>query len=98
MNIITYLCNNINEINSYSELLQNILDDFQTEFKRLKLLKSLGCFIFPDEYIVGQRFEVAKSTKVKSKNITAQFISLSEPLKKFFELPHTFQRTLNYFE
>lgn len=98
----------IKESNSQIQLETNIQKIFHetqlktssiTEWNLLNLFKSLGTFIEPTEYLLGEIPEFRKKNNTRRlvmKEVFAQFIPIRNVLKNFFELPNIFEETKNY--
>lgn len=75
------------------------LDDFSSEYKRIKYLRDAGVLIAPEKFIVGARYDFKKQngkrlyTNVHS---YAHFIPLRAVLHQFFSLPQLLVNTLSY--
>ncbi|KAF2902500.1 hypothetical protein ILUMI_03687, partial [Ignelater luminosus] len=72
-----------------------LFDTLHTEHNRFKLLKQSGNFIELVNVAVGQRLELI-GQKTVQKSVTVQYISISEILKRLFELPNVFEETMDY--
>lgn len=79
------------------DVLTNVLETFNSEHLRLKLLKESGCYIPPEEIVIGEHIEQTSSNcEPHHKTVTAAFIPLRHVLKSFFQLPNVFQFTNNF--
>lgn len=89
----------IQEIVTMFEMMENPFDTLNTEYKRLKYLCDKGYYFEPQSYIIDRSF-AAVNTKEglrgKMINISGQFIPPRWTLKKFFELPDALPATLRY--
>ncbi|CAH0546898.1 unnamed protein product [Brassicogethes aeneus] len=97
----TFKCNEniVISIQSYFHVLQNPFTDLSSEYKRFKYFQESGHFIKPQEFIIG--LNTRKRTKdcssiVDNKSSKGILIPLRENLKKIFELPNVFNKTIEY--
>lgn len=71
-----------------------------TEYMRLKKFEDSGNFILPENILLGaiSGTEVINGERqINAQNVYAQFVPTRKVLKKFFELPTVFQRTMLYY-
>ena len=86
--------------------IQAIFQKFATPFRKMKTekqrfsqFKNYNTFIIPENYKIGQRTEFKSgSTETRRENIpvVAQYIPVRYVLKKFFELPEVYSKTMEY--
>ncbi|KAL0099008.1 hypothetical protein PUN28_020214 [Cardiocondyla obscurior] len=92
-----------NELVSYvkpSDLfISSSLEDFVSDFRRLRYYKELGTFFPATEVTVGQKLQGKRTTfgqlTVPIK-CTMQVVELDKVLKSFFSLPNVLKETLDY--
>lgn len=82
--------------NKFSEPFQQM----KTEKQRLAHFQYYDSYIPPQSYQIGHSIEYKSAptgTKRKDIPVMAQFIPIRVVLKKFFELPSIFEKTIKYF-
>lgn len=84
-----------NVVEAHLEQLKRIRSDHNN----LKDFEKMGSLILPESYLLGERSEfknVNGKQVQKYVPVVAQFISARKVLKKFFEMPHMLDNTLDY--
>lgn len=77
------------------KLLQDVFVDIDSEYKRNKLLTSIGYYIEPIKIFFGT-MEIRNDNGLKTQNIYRQLIPLRKVLKIYFEVGDIFQKTCEY--
>lgn len=89
----------ISEIESVVDNLTKPFQNMETESQRFSKFRKCDTFIVPESYKIGERTEF-KSTPTgvtrKEVSVVAQFIPIRHVLKKFFEMPGIFAKTMEY--
>lgn len=85
-------------VNRHFDEFHNIFENFSSEFKRFKYLETLGCFVKPETYVVGQNLERRTNSIPFPKKYTAEYIPMNRVLTKFFQLPGVYNHTLKYLD
>jgi hypothetical protein len=89
------------EINVELTKLKNPFKNLDTLHLQLQRLQSSGCYICPQQIILGERDDYRKMNgemrliRVKT---TAELVSLPRVFQKFFQMPGIYQKVLNYVE
>lgn len=89
----------IEEISSMFALIQNPFHHLRTEHLRLKHFTSSGCYVVPENFILGRRLlpiRTKKGVLYKWRPVYAVHIPLGGVLKNFLELPNMLQNILEY--
>lgn len=78
----------------YVNALQNIFTGLETEYFRLKKFEECEFYIKPVEYVVGEQIDKIYKGIGLPKTYTAEFIPMQIVLRKLFELPFIYKKTL----
>lgn len=84
---------NIKAFEKMFETFQSSLDEFSTEYKRIKYFKDAGKYIPPRKFVIGQRLErkfVNNSVVISPAIIAGQIIPLRKVLQSLFQRPDFF--------
>lgn len=88
----------VHDLNEMFSSMQNSFLGLKTESQRVRALENSDCFVHPKKFHVGVR-EVIKRVNGEQVRtpveLTGQYISIKQVLKKFFELPGVLDATLN---
>lgn len=95
---ITEMCTNSNrqECFKYLNKFENMFTSFSSEYLTFKYLEKNGFFISPEEYLIAEKIERTKISRVQK--YCGHFISMKKTLTKVFELPDVLSKTLSYIE
>lgn len=83
------------DIIEYFEILQNVFNDIDSEYKRDKLLTDIGYNIKPIQIFFGT-MEIRNDVGLKVQNVYGQLIPLRQVLKAYFEISDVFKKTCEY--
>ena len=83
----------INKLETY----QNVLNDVNTEYKRLKVFENVGCLIKPKKLFFDTEDDKDKAGELRNKEKCGQIIPLDSVLKVFLELPSVFDTMRDYY-
>lgn len=89
----------ISEVETIFNKFSEPFHQLKTEKQRLAQFKYYDSYIPPQNYQIGKRIEYKSAptgTKRKDIPVVAQFIPIRQVLKKFFELPGIFDKTIKY--
>lgn len=95
----TYTIDVKSKIKTMILMLITVLDNFATDYKRLKYFSSHENLIQPDEHIIGITTDQCRKNNkisIKLKNCTAIYISIEKTLKSFLQIPNVFDEILQY--
>ncbi|XP_026688324.1 uncharacterized protein LOC113472738 [Diaphorina citri] len=77
---------------------ETTFSSFESEYKRIKYLTSLGTYISPQEIVIGSRmdYKFAGHTDYVPVQCTMQLVPLNLVLSKFFYMENVLRETLEY--
>jgi len=87
------------KIRGVFNVLSNPFKHIETDFLRKRHFQKSGCYVPPQSYVIHSRIQRVKTPdgmKLQMRDVTGQFISVREVLKKLFELPDVFETVFAY--
>lgn len=90
---------NLNGITNMINMLENLFDPLNTDYKRIKYFNDSNMLIKPIEQILGVTYQQKKENNEKImalKNNYSYFVPMRQSLKTFLEIPKVFKTILNY--
>lgn len=79
--------------------INDVLESISTRSKRFNHFKEAGTLVMPEPQVIGCMEDVKRTGSIpRNRHITcyAQFVPIRKVLKKFFDMPGVYQRTMEY--
>ncbi|CAG9763624.1 unnamed protein product [Ceutorhynchus assimilis] len=86
-------------IEAVLKILRNPFENIETDYKRFQYFQNIGYFITPTEVILSKSLKVTSCNNNPSISTVVDkyvVISLRDTLKKFFELPNVYEKTMTH--
>lgn len=89
--------NDVNEMQKFIEVFENLFKSFHSEYFRFKFLENSSSFIKPISYTEDQHLQINVNTPI-SKVINAQYFPIGKVFQKCFSLPNVLDETIMFIE
>ena len=89
----------LTEIEVVFQKFEKPFTNLRTEKQRFSQFRYYDTFVVPENYKIGERTEYKSNPTGASREdvpVVAQFIPVRRVLKKFFEMPHVYDKTVKY--